>query len=139
VTAVTASVVVAADQQAVWAALTDWTAQGSWMPMTTVVVDGGDGALGTRLIARTGLGRLAVADPMQVDVWEPPHRCEVEHLGSVLRGRGIFTVEALGAERSRLTLTEELDGALAKAGRPIGALTLHVALRRFARQVERPR
>lgn len=138
-TAITATVDVAADQATVWAALTDWAGQGSWMPMTTVVVDGGDGALGTRLIARTGVGPLAVADPMQIDVWQPPDRCEVEHLGSVLRGRGIFTVESLGPARSRLTWTEVLDGALASIGKPVGALTLRVALRRFARQVESTR
>ena len=134
-TAITASVDVAVSADRAWAAITDWVGQGSWMPLTTVEVESGDGALGTRLLARTGVGPAAIVDPMTVDVWEPPLRCEVQHHGKVVRGRGIFTVESIGPERSRVTWTEVVDGALARATASLTRLGLLVALRRFAKRL----
>ena len=132
-TPVVASVVVAAPAQDAWAAMTDWAGQGAWMPLTSVSVTAGDGAMGTRLSARTGIGPLAVVDDMQIDVWDPPRRCEVAHHGRVIRGRGIFEVEPLTATSSRVTWTEELDGPLARLTAPVSRWALGVALRRFAR------
>ena len=132
-TAVTASVVVSAPAQDAWEALTDWAGQGAWMPMTSVSVQAGDGALGTRLSARTGIGPLAVLDDMEIDVWDPPRRCEVAHHGRVIRGRGIFEVETLTATSSRVTWTEQLEGLPARLTAPISRWALGVALRRLAR------
>jgi hypothetical protein len=132
VIAVKAAVELGLSQQQAWAAVTDWEGQSRWMPLTVVTVVGGDGGLGTRLSARTGLGRLSFVDPMVIDVWEPPRRCEVEHLGRVVRGRGIFTVEELATGRCRVSWTEEVDGLAARATVAASRLALGWALRRFA-------
>lgn len=134
-TSAVASVEVEVPAERAWAALTDWRRQSAWMPMTTVEVREERHGLGTVLAARTGVGPLAVLDPMGIDVWQPPTRCEVEHLGRVLRARGIFTVQPLGAARCRVSWEEQLDGAAARLGAPLGRLMLAVALRRFARQL----
>ena len=131
-TAVTAAVELPLPQQQAWAAVTDWEGQSRWMPLTVVSVVDGDGGLGTRLSARTGVGPLGFVDPMVIDVWEPPHRCEVEHLGRVVRGRGIFTVEELTTGRSRVSWTEELEGLAARVTVSASRLALGLALRRFA-------
>jgi hypothetical protein len=135
-TTVTASVDLARPADVAWAAVTDWVGQGRWMPATRVDVTDPTDGLGTRLSARTGWGRLAFVDTMTVDVWEPPYRCEVSHDGRVVRGRGIFAVESLGPDRSRVTWTEALVGRPARVTAPVGRLLLAVALRRFARDVE---
>ena len=137
-----ATVEVDAPVDVVWRAALDWTAQERWMPLTTVEVVAGDGeSVGTRVVARTGVGRLAAVDPMVVDVWQPPLRCEVRHEGRVVRGRGVFRVEKLDAHRSRFTWEEELPkaglyGALARLGAPLNRAVFGVAVRRFARWVE---
>jgi hypothetical protein len=107
------------------------------MPLTAVVVTTGDGGLGTRLSARTGIGPAAVVDDMEIDVWEPPRRCEVVHRGRVIRGRGVFEVEAVDGGSARVTWTEQLDGGLARFVAPASGWLLRVALRRFARVCER--
>ena len=132
-TPVVASVVVYVPVEVAWAAMTDWVSQGDWMPFTAVVVTSGDGGLGTRLAARTGVGPVAFVDDMEIDVWEPPRRCEVAHHGKVVRGRGVFEVESLGAGAARVTWTEELDGVAARLTAPVSRWVLEFALRRFAR------
>ena len=135
-TPVVASVVVRVSADAAWAALTAWADQGSWMPLTTVTVTTGHGGLGTRLCARTGIGPAAVVDDMEIDVWQPPRRCEVAHRGRMVRGRGVFEVEAVDASRARVTWTEQLEGAPARMSAPVSRWALGLALRRFARACE---
>jgi hypothetical protein len=135
VTPVVASVVVAVPAEQAWSAMTDWVGQSAWIPLTTVAVLAGDGALGTRLSARTGVGAAAVVDTMQIDLWEPPHRCEVVHLGRVVRGRGVFEVEPVNAASARVTWSEQLDGLPARITAPAGRWALRVALGRFARSL----
>jgi hypothetical protein len=121
-----------------WRAVTAWDQQGRWMPLTTVDVISGDGGLGTRLRARTGFGPLAVVDDMVIDVYDAPRRAEVQHLGRIVTGRGIFMVAALPGNRSRVTWIERpaphsAVGRLGPlAGAPTGAV-LRIALRRFQR------
>src|SRR5437763_16746598 len=116
-TVMAASVAVDATVDQAWRAVTDWRAQDAWMPLTRVDVVGDDGnGLGTRLRAISGVGRLAVVDEMEIDRWEPPYRCDVRHDGRVVRGRGVFLVEPLGADRALVTWEEHLDGLGARAG-----------------------
>lgn len=132
--------------EVLWRAVTDWERQGEWMLATTVRRTGGDGrAPGSTWSAATGVGPLAVVDTIElVELVEGgPWRATVRHTGSVVRGDGIFTVEALGPSRSRFTVTERLDlprGVLGRvlrpAVRPISRLGLEVSLRRLARRVE---
>lgn len=133
------SVDVDATVDATWAVITDWVTQGDWIPLTKVALEEGSPAgLGARFVARTGIGRAAFADPMVVDVWEPPHRCEVEHHGRVVTGRGVFLVEELPGGRSRFIWQEipaagGLKGRIERLGAPISRLALGVAARRLAR------
>jgi hypothetical protein len=90
---VVASRAVAAAPERVWAALTDWPAQGRWIPATRVAVEVGRGdRVGDRVVARTGVGRVGFDDPMEITGWQPPRSCRVRHLGRVVRGTGAFEV-----------------------------------------------
>ena len=112
------------------------------MPLTRVELVEGDGrSVGSRVVARTGVGLLAAVDPMLVDVWEPPHRCEVQHEGPVVRGRGVFRVEGIDEDRSRFVWEELLPegrayGRVAQLSAPINRVFFALAVRRFARWVE---
>ncbi len=145
-----AAVDVAAPPEQVFRALTDWSRQGEWMPGTTVRVTKGAGdAVGDEIVARTalpGIRRVGFDDPMRITSWEPPLRCEVAHLGRVVRGGGVFVVTPDGADptnASTFSWIEWVDPPLGLVGqaalravrRPTQA-ALRVALRRFARWVE---
>ncbi len=144
------SVDVDAPPERVFRALTDWSRQGEWMPGTTVRVTKGAGtAVGDEIVARTalpGLRRVGFDDPMRITSWEPPLRCEVQHLGRVVRGGGVFVVEPRGADpasASTFRWIEWIDPPLGlvgqaglRAGRRPTRAALAVALRRFARWVE---
>lgn len=132
------TVPVAASQVAVWRELTTWENQGEWMPLTAVRSDGGD-RVGGRIVARTGIGPLGFTDTMEITEWEPPHRCTVLHTGKVVRGAGVFVVEAESATASTLTWEEHLDLPWGPVGRlgwivagPIAGVALRRALRTFA-------
>lgn len=140
-----AEIVIAVDVDApaesTWAAVTDWERQGEWMLGTTVrVVTGSPSRVGTRLAARTGAGPLAVVDEMRITVWQPPLRCQVAHLGRIIRGSAAFEVEPLPGDRSRLIWSEWLDlplGLLGQYGflvsRPLVEAGVRLSLQRFAR------
>ena len=132
----------------VFAGLTDWARQGEWMPGTAVrVVKGGGDAVGDEIVARTAIPlwtRLGFDDPMRITGWEQPVRCEVLHLGRVVRGAGVFEVQALETGGSRYTWIEWVDPPLGmigqlglRAARRPTEWVLGVAVRRFARWVER--
>jgi Polyketide cyclase / dehydrase and lipid transport len=141
VTTLSVSVDIDAPAQRTWDVVTDWARQGEWMPMTAVRVGAGDvNGIGAKLSARSGVGPASFVDPMVIDVWEPPYRCEVVHLGKVVTGRGIFVVEPLPDGRSRFTWSEVLDSEGARkvidlVGLPPTRALLNVALRRLARLV----
>jgi hypothetical protein len=138
-TSVEVSIDIDAPADVTWQVLTDWERQGEWMPMTAVeVASGSPVGLGATLSARSGFGPASFVDPMVVDVWDPPHRCEVVHLGKVVTGRGVFLVSDLPGGRSRFVWREELDSVGSRrivdrlGSMPTRAL-LSVALKRLAR------
>jgi hypothetical protein len=136
-----AAVEIDAPMEAVFDAALDWGSQERWMPLTRVKVTEGDGrSVGSRLVARTGVGRFAAVDPMVVEVWEPHRRCEVRHEGRLVRGRGVFQVDAIGKHRSRFTWEELLPGGaygrVAQLSAPVNRAFFALAVRRFARWVE---
>ena len=116
-------VVVDAPPQAVWDLLFDWPRQGEWMLGTDVRVVAGDGAsVGSRIEAWTGAGRLGFLDVFDVTRWEPPLRCDVQHVGAVVRGTGTFEVLPLPHGRSCFVWAESLDlplGLLGRVGWPL--------------------
>jgi hypothetical protein len=142
-TTLSASVDLDAPATTTWEVVTDWPRQGEWMPMTVVEIaaDSPVGiGVGQKLSARSGLGRAGFLDPMVVDVWEPPHRCEVVHLGKIVTGRGVFIIDDLPGGRSRFTWREQLDSTGARklvdrAGLAPTRVLLAVALRRLAKLI----
>lgn len=134
-----------ASPQVVWDAVVDWQSQGEWMLGTRVRGTAADGiGVGGGIEAFTGIGRLGFLDTMVITAWDPPHRCDVEHTGRVVRGTGVFEVLALpGGDRSRFVWTERLIlplGILGRAGwplvKPLFAAGVRLSLKRFARHVE---
>lgn len=138
------SVDVAAPPDVVFDALTDWTHQNEWMTGTTVRVIRGDGrSVGSRIVGRTALGPIGFDDPMEITGWERPRRVQVHHLGRVVRGDGVFEVEALPDGTSRFHWVEWLELPLGMLGligftvaRPLVARVVLPSLRSFARWAE---
>jgi hypothetical protein len=141
VTTLSASVEIDASAEHTWQVVTDWERQGEWIPLTDVkvCVDSPVG-VGARISARSGIGAISVVDPMIIDVWQPPHRCEVVHLGKVVTGRGVFEVEPLAGGRSRFTWSEVLEAGaphrlIERFGAPATNVMLGVAVKRLAKLV----
>src|SRR3954451_24040861 len=100
-----------------WAVVTDWPRHGSWVALTKVwtTSDRPDG-VGASFVGRTGVGPLGFDDPMTGRRWEPPTgtttgRCELRKTGRVVLGVASFAVVPLGADRSRLEWTEDVEVA----------------------------
>lgn len=136
----TVRVDVNAPPETVFAAATDWERQGEWILGTTVRIRHGDGrSVGSEVEAITGIRGIGVSDSMQITVWEPPARCEVRHLGRVVRGTGIFAVQLRGRGGATFEWTEQLElplGALGELGgtlvRPVFGWGLQRSVDRFA-------
>jgi hypothetical protein len=146
---VTASVVVAAKVEQVFAAFLSWERQGEWIPFTTVKVVSGDGGEGSRIEAITAIGPAIVRDEMRVDRVDPPYEVRVVHYGKVLRGPGVIRCTPLGPpvgggpDRTQVVWHEWFQLPAGVAGRitwpvlwPGSKGSLTYALRRFARLVE---
>ncbi|MER7515473.1 SRPBCC family protein [Streptomyces sp. NPDC126499] len=117
----------------VWRRITDWPAHGARIPFTTTtVLTEGPNGVGTRFSARTGVGRLAFDDPMEVVRFDPPVAgrpgvCRLVKRGRAVRGSAVFEVTGgEGGSGSRVVWVEELrlrgvpaalDPVLAVAGR----------------------
>jgi Polyketide cyclase / dehydrase and lipid transport len=131
---------VKASPETVFAAATDWDRQREWMLGTTVRVCHGDGrSVGSEVEAVTGIAGIGVRDRMQITVWDAPSRCEMRHLGRVVRGVGIFAVRRHGAEDATFEWSEQLElpfGVLGALGwplvRPFFGVGLRRSLERFA-------
>ncbi|GAB2865815.1 SRPBCC family protein [Lentzea nigeriaca] len=123
------TVEVAAPPDTIFRAMTDWERQSEWVFGTHVSVVAGDGkSVGSEIDART----FGVSDRMRITRWDPPHAVEVEHLGRVVRGTGVFVVRG-----SRFVWTERLDVPFYfPLVRPLFVLMLHRSLQRFARFAE---
>lgn len=131
---------VEAPPETVFAAATDWDRQGEWMLGTTTRVRHGDGrSVGSEVEAVTGIAGIGIADRMQITVWDAPSRCEMRHLGRLVRGVGIFAVRPRGRDAATFEWTEQLElplGALGRMGwplvRPFFGWGLRLSLDRFA-------
>ncbi|MFE7778967.1 SRPBCC family protein [Streptomyces sp. NPDC057445] len=116
-----------------WRRLTDWPGHAAHVPLTRIsVLTPEASGEGTCFVARTGLGPLAVDDPMEVVRWEVPGpgrpgRCRLEKRGRTIMGWAEIEVRErpLG---TRVTWVEELrvrrlpralDLVLARAGRRV--------------------
>jgi hypothetical protein len=124
-----------------WAMLVDWERQSEWMLGTDVraTTRSGGRGVGSGIVARTGAGRLAVSDPMTIEVWDPPHLCVMRHEGRLIRGTGTFRVTDIGDGRSCVLWSEQLElplAPVARVGWPVVRRVVHagmaLSLRRFA-------
>jgi len=138
---------VAAPAAVVWDYVTDWPRQEEWVPKTRVERVDEAAGVGGRFRAWTGLGRVGFWDPMTITAWERSEdgggRCEVLHLGPVVRGEGEFAVLGRGEQASRFVWAEVVDiplGALGAAGwratRPVVERVLDRGLDRMRQLVE---
>ena len=138
------SVVIAASQARVWEKLTDWPSQSSWMAMTSVESRSDGEALGTEIFALTGLFArrsfkikkyLGILDHMVITHWQPPEKCEVEHIGRVIMGIGRFTLVAINEHSTRFDWYEEIAAPklLMRGISPAIMLGVRFSLWRFTR------
>jgi hypothetical protein len=91
-----------------WRRLTDWTRHAAQVPLTTITVTP------SGFVARTGLGRVAFDDPMEVVSLLPPGpgtagRCRLEKRGTFVTGWAEIEVRARdGGTGSVVIWTEDL-------------------------------
>lgn len=83
-----------------WQSLIDWPSHGDWIPATQVRVLFDNGGVGTRFVARTGLGPLGFDDHMTVVELDPvDFSAVVRKTGPLLLGSADFKLSTseLGA------------------------------------------
>lgn len=138
----------------VWQHLVDWRSQSDWMLQTKVwseldqdrTIKNGRGVL---IFAFTGLFpklypklKLGVLDTMEVVNWQPPYRCDVLHIGRIIRGTGTFELVSKTKSKEGGTIFYWSEEIIAPAIfiailKPFILLGVRTSLRRFARLVER--
>lgn len=138
----------------VWQHLVDWRSQSDWMLQTKVwseldqdrTIKNGRGVL---IFAFTGLFpklypklKLGVLDTMEVVNWQPPYRCDVLHIGRIIRGTGTFELVSKTKSTEGGTIFYWSEEIIAPAIfiailKPFILLGVRISLRRFARLVER--
>jgi hypothetical protein len=98
----------------VWRQMTTWERHGDVVPLTQVtVVTPPPTREGTVFVARSGIGRLAFDDPMEVVTWRPPTdgvsgTCRLLKRGTFVTGWAEITVHPYGNGGSRVVWQEEL-------------------------------
>ena len=127
---------------ALWRELVDWQGHGRWIPSTDVVVESGDGGIGTEFTATSALGPFSLPDRMRVvELDNGAMRAEVLKLGPVLTGTACFSLKA--SDRGSSLLWEEeveakaLPAALAPVAGWLGALLFTAAIMRLEWQLRR--
>lgn len=140
---VTASVVVGAPVERVFAAFVAWERQGEWIPMTRVRLLAGDGGPGSVVEAVTAVGPAVLRDEMRIDRLDAPYEVRVVHTGPVLRGPGVMRCTPLRGDRTHMVWHEWFQlpaGLPGQVLRPLlwpgSKASLTLALRRFAKLVE---
>ena len=138
----------------VWQHLVDWRSQSDWMLQTKVwseldqdrTIKNGKGVL---IFAFTGLFpklypklKLGVLDTMEVVNWHPPYKCDVLHIGRIIRGTGSFELVRNSASKKGGTTFYWSEEIIAPAIfiailKPFILLGVRISLRRFTRLVER--
>mgnify|MGYP003851563773 CR=1 FL=1 len=107
-----------APQVEVWRRIADWESQGEWMLQTKVWVTSEiSSGVGTSIAAFTGplykfyprLKSPGLLDLMTVTKWEEPSRCDVVHVGKVLKGTGSFVLTREGESLTRFDWSETIE------------------------------
>lgn len=138
------SLEIPAAQERVWSKIADWQSQGDWMLQTKVWVTSEKvEGVGTSIAAFTGplhflyprLKSPGLLDLMVVTQWHPPYRCDVDHVGKVLKGSGSFQLIELTPTRTRFDWSETIEAPKAAflLIAPFLYLGVRISLARFAR------
>ncbi|GAA3590891.1 hypothetical protein GCM10022223_01760 [Kineosporia mesophila] len=98
---------IAAPVPVVWARLTDWSAHGRMVPLTSIRVIGAPDQVGSVFVARTGIGPLAFDDSMRIDEFEPP--------AAQVSGEEVIGEPPVGPARFRVTKTGRVVKGWAEA------------------------
>ncbi len=98
-----------------WRRVTDWERHAAHVPLTTIILRTPPPThVGTRFVARTGIGPLAFDDPMEVVHWDPPTApdphglCRLEKRGTFVTGWAEIAVHRTGPDSSQVTWREQL-------------------------------
>ncbi|WNM31085.1 SRPBCC family protein [Streptomyces sp. Li-HN-5-11] len=128
-----------------WRRLTRWPRHADAVPLTRItVVTPEPTHVGTRFVARSGIGPLGFDDPMEVTVWRPPAGgeaglCRLEKRGRVVLGWAELEVRPGPGGRARVLWREELsvrllpgslDPLVAVPARAVFGRAMDVLLRR---------
>lgn len=133
-----------APQVEVWRRIADWESQGEWMLQTKVWVTSEiSSGVGTSIAAFTGplykfyprLKSPGLLDLMTVTKWEEPSRCDVVHVGKVLKGTGSFVLTQEGQSLTRFDWSETIEAprVLFMLIAPFLYAGVRISLYRFAR------
>ncbi|MFC8847239.1 MULTISPECIES: SRPBCC family protein [unclassified Micromonospora] len=143
---VTATVIVNAPAERVFAGLLAWERQSDWIPFTTVRVVEGDGGEGSLVEAVTSLGPAVLRDEMRVVRVDAPYEIGVVHCGRLLRGPGVLRCTQIEGGRTQVVWHEWFHVPGGTAGRvawpvlwPGSKVSLTQALKKFGRLVEQGR
>lgn len=128
---------------AVFEDLIDWRGHAQWVPMTRVVIEEGDGGVGTVFVATTGLGPLALPDRMKVDALDlVAMTAKITKLGPVLTGDVTLEVHPAGDSACDLLWDESvrvpvLPQIFAKPVGAIASLAFSVSISALAKKVRK--
>jgi hypothetical protein len=98
-----------------WSFVADWESQGDWMLQTKVWVTSTiREGVGTSIEAFTGplykfypkFSKLGLLDLMTVTKWNPPHSCDVQHTGAIIKGTGTFELVEIEPNETRFNWSE---------------------------------
>lgn len=120
---VAVEVLLPVDVPTAWRTLVDWERQSSWMRDAAEVriLDARTAGVGTRVAVRTEiLGVPAFTDMLEITLWQPPTRLEVEHRRFVA-GVGEWRLEP-DAGWTRFTWIEDVRLPIPLLGRAAIAL-----------------
>lgn len=138
------SLTIDAPREVVWKKIADWKSQGDWMLQTKVWVTSNQvEGVGTSIAAFTGplhkfyprLKSLGLLDLMVVTQWQPPRRCDVDHVGKVLKGSGSFQLSEINGSSTRFDWSETIVApkAIFLLAAPFLYVGVRISLARFAR------
>jgi len=138
------SLTVSAPQAAVWKKIADWESQGEWMLQTKVwVTSEKTSGVGTSIAAFTGplykfyprMKSPGLLDLMTVTKWEEPSRCDVVHVGKVLKGTGSFVLTQESERVTRFDWSETIEAprVIFMLVAPFLYAGVRISLQRFAR------
>ena len=133
-----------APQLKVWKKIADWESQGEWMLQTKVwVTSEKTSGVGTSIAAFTGplykfyprVKSPGLLDLMTVTKWEEPSRCDVVHVGKVLKGTGSFVLTQEGQNMTRFDWSETIEAprVIFMLIAPFLYAGVRISLQRFAR------